>query len=95
MIYACPFCGRKVWKIVESGISTCSNCGRIFDTSSSLHRILAAAWMTRLHQMTDSEAIQLSFELTDYETNIVKEYVVDKDYSHDELLKVLNCQTCS
>ena len=93
MIYACPFCGRKVWKIVKDGISTCNYCGRVFDTSS-FHRILSAAWMVRRHQITVPENIQASFELTDCEIGIIKKYIIEENYSHDELLKVLNRKTC-
>jgi len=93
MIYTCPFCGRRVSRVIKDGITTCNNCGRVFD-SSSFHRILSAAWMARLHDINDIDSIQASFELTNCEAAIIKKYVIDECYSHDELLKIINPKIC-
>jgi hypothetical protein len=89
LIYACPFCGRKLWKILcNEGITTCNHCGRVFDTSS-FHKVLSAAWMARLHKISDPLVMQATFELTDGEIGILRKYVLEEGYTHDELLKVL------
>lgn len=88
MIYSCPFCGRTISRVVKDGITTCNHCGRVFD-SSSYHKILSAAWMSRLHHLDDIEIIKSNYELTDYEADLIKRYVIDSCYSHDELIKIL------
>lgn len=89
MIYSCPFCGRTISRVIRDGITTCNNCGRVFD-SSSLHKILAAAWLVRLHHVEDIETIKANYELSDEEAAIIKQYIIDLSYSHDEFLKVVN-----
>ena len=93
MIYVCPFCGRRISRAINNGITTCNNCHRVFD-SSSYHRILSAAWSVRQDNISDLDAIKLVYELNDCEAQIVKKYVIDDTYSHDELLKVVNQKTC-
>lgn len=94
MIYACPFCGRRLLRVIcKEGISTCTHCHRVFDTSS-YHKILSAAWMVRLMDLYDPEAVQASFELTDCEMGIVKKYVIDEGLCHDDLLRVVGRWVC-
>ena len=94
MIYSCPFCGRKISRAIRDGITTCNNCSRVFD-SSSYHRILAAAWVARLQDMYNIEALQASLELTDCEASIIQKYVIEKNFNHDELIKVIPVNLCS
>lgn len=50
--------------------------------------------MSRLHHIDDINSIQASFELTDCEAKIIQKYVIEKNYSHDELLKVVDPKIC-
>jgi len=93
MIYLCPFCGRKISRAIQDGITTCNNCGRVFD-SSSYHKVLSAAWMARRDSLTEIEHLKAAYELTDCEAGLIKRYVVDECNSHDDLIKILDHKTC-
>lgn len=93
MIYTCPFCGKKVSRAIRDGITTCNNCHRVFD-SSSFHKILSAAWLSRNHDINHITALQEMCELSECEAEIVEKYVINECLSHDELLKVINPKTC-
>ena len=93
MIYVCPFCGRRVSRAINDGITTCNNCNRVFD-SSSYHKILSAAWLARRDEIIDIIALRAMYDLNDCEANIVSRCVIDQCYSHDELVKELNHKIC-
>lgn len=94
MICLCPFCGTRVGRPIQDGISTCNHCHRVFD-SSSYHRLLSVAWLIRKQNLYNIEAVKSSCEyLTDCELAILEKYIVDGDYSHDEFLKVIDKKTC-
>jgi Zn-finger protein len=84
-MHYCPFCGHLLEQTLKEGISSCSNCHRVFD-SCSQNRILSAAWQIRRRNLETVEEIEfLSIE----ELEFVKEYILDKRYCHDEFLKLL------
>jgi hypothetical protein len=93
MIYLCPFCGKKVSRAIEDGITTCNNCSRVFD-SSSHHKILSAAWMARRDNLFDVDCLKAAYDLTDCEAKLIKKYVIDECHSHDDLIKILNSKIC-
>jgi hypothetical protein len=87
MIYLCPFCGRDLDRKLTEGITSCQNCGRVFD-SSPFHRILSAAWaISRWH--TNLEKIVEKYDLEPTEINVLNHYVVGLDYDHEQLLKTI------
>lgn len=87
-IHLCPFCGRSLDKSIEDGITTCNNCGRIFD-SCDYNRLLSAAWVVRREYIIDSEVLKKKCGLSDDETKFITEFVIDKEYTHDEFLSVM------
>lgn len=94
MITICPFCGHRIGRPIDDGITTCLNCTRVFDTSP-YHRILSAAWLIRKQNLYNLEAIKGSMEdLTDCELQILEKYVIDDDMPHEEFLKKIDKQTC-
>jgi hypothetical protein len=94
LICICPFCGHRIGRPIEDGITTCSNCQRVFDTTP-YHRILSAAWLIRKQNLYNLEAIKGSMEcLTDCELKILDKYIIEQDLHHDEFLKVINHKTC-
>ena len=88
MIYLCPFCGRNLDYKLEDGITTCSNCGRVFD-SSSYHKMLAAGWAVRRWHLYDLEALSKKCNLNPSEADILNYYVIALDYPHDEFCHLL------
>ena len=83
MINYCPYCGRKISRVIVDGITTCNNCQRVFD-SSPYHRILAAAWLIRRQDVYDIETVQSICNLTSCEAGIVKKYVIDANGNTDK-----------
>lgn len=84
MIRICPFCGHKLKNCISEGITTCSNCERVFD-SSRKNKILSASWMVRKWH-ADLENLDLKEE----DKKIIQDYIVEKLFSHDEFLKVID-----
>jgi len=87
MIYLCPFCGRDLDRKLIDGITTCSNCNRLFD-SSSYHKILSAAWAIRRWHTTLDKIVE-KYILTDLEAAVLNHYVINLGYAHDQFLKVI------
>lgn len=83
MIRICPFCGHKLKNTISEGITTCSNCERVFD-SCRKNYLLSASWMVRKWHI-DLDSIDLNEE----DKKIIQEFIVEKDMSHDEFLKVM------
>ena len=83
----CPFCGRHIQAMVRPGITSCGNCGRVFDTCS-LNRTLSYAWLCRRESVSDPHILD-NFDLTPEEIRPIVEYVVKGGYSHDEFYKYL------
>lgn len=83
----CPFCGRTLQQKLIDGISSCSNCYRVFD-SSQKNRLLSAAWYIRHLCLMDTNNLRSDNELTDVELDFLIKYVYEKGYNHDELLKL-------
>jgi hypothetical protein len=88
MIILCPFCGNKLKNKLQDGISSCDYCQRIFD-SSSYHKILSALWISRNWHVHDLEIIQRHCELTAPEAAVVDKYVLQLDYTFDELVAAM------
>lgn len=87
----CPYCGCKLDAPLDAGITTCSRCGRIFD---SCHRnvVLSAAWLVRREHIIDWDTLQFRSHLIDDDLLFVYHYVVDMGYAHDELIKVIDAE---
>ena len=85
----CPYCGHSLYQMLIEGISSCSHCNRIFD-STIRNRLLSVAWAIRHHYFKSIEEIKFSNILTDKEAEFVEKYVLDEGYSHDEFLKVVD-----
>lgn len=83
----CPYCGHALPHTIKSGIGTCINCSRVFDTSP-FNRLLSAGWLVRRQDIcheSQLEAYGFSFE----EAVFVIAFVSANGFSHDEFIKVL------
>jgi hypothetical protein len=72
---------------LKEGISSCTNCSRIFH-SGEYYKILAAGWAVRHNKIKSKEAL-LEIGLTEEQANIVSFFVLEEGISHDEMLEVL------
>lgn len=86
MIKLCPYCGFKLKPPLRDGIKGCDNCLRVFDCSC-YHKLLSASWLYKNWHI-DICTIREQCELNDCETALVEKYVVDRGFTHDDLLKV-------
>lgn len=89
MIYLCCHCGVKLNNPVKYGFTTCNNCNKILD-SSDKNKVLSACWAARRSNVDDVESVKQMYELTDKQAAFVQEYVVEKSFTHDEVLKILD-----
>jgi len=89
MIYYCPYCGYALQEALGNGIAGCSNCSRVFD-SSTYNKLLATSWYARRRNIWHLESLVRDCNLTKEEAEIIGPYICDEGYSHDEMLKLLN-----
>jgi len=87
MLY-CPFCGHILDAPLANGISSCSNCNRLFDSSIN-NRLLSAAWHVRRRNVTLDELQHFDF-LTQDQIEFIEDYVIEAGYTHDELIRFIN-----
>jgi hypothetical protein len=88
MIDRCPFCGYLLELGIKDGITGCNNCNRIFG-STSKNKILSAAWVVRREGLEEIEIIKKRCNLTNEESDIVENYIINEGYNHDDFLKFL------
>jgi hypothetical protein len=88
MIAYCPHCGFRLRQPILYGITGCSNCNRIFD-SSALNRILSASWLARKKQVESQDAL-VNYGYTQAEAEMVIKYVINSKHTHEEFIKILN-----
>jgi hypothetical protein len=81
----CPNCGYSIAKLCD-GISTCKNCHRTFDTSQ-INRLLSAAWSVKKLNLSIEDLLYYN-NLSDEEVDFIHDNVINKGYTHDELLKL-------
>jgi hypothetical protein len=88
MIKLCPFCGHSIGRPLVNGITTCEHCSQVF-SSSLRNKILSAAWVVRKWHIHDKETLKQKFDFPEIAINTVEKYVINLDYSHDQLLEVI------
>jgi hypothetical protein len=87
MIAFCPHCGHRLRQPILHGITSCSNCHRIFD-SSALNRVLSASWLARKKQVQSEDAL-MSYGYTQSEAELVIKYVIESHHTHEEFVRIL------
>lgn len=88
MLLSCPHCGHNLDTPLKDGIGSCGHCNRVYDTSP-FNRILSAAWYIRRHNCADVDQL-MHAGVKEPDAYVALALAYDADYSHDELLKVLN-----
>lgn len=74
MINLCPFCGSWIKPRLLDGITTCSDCDRIFDCSEK-NRFLAAAWACKKQHFVEEDSVCQIYELSDQYKPLLKAYI--------------------
>ena len=87
MIQVCPNCGHALQRGLSDGLTHCSHCNQVFD-SSDYNRLLSAAWQIRKEHLS-LEQVKWQLNLGDDFSILVFSFVNDHGYSHEEFMKVL------
>ena len=87
MIQVCPNCGHSLQRELNDGLTHCTHCNQLFD-SSDYNRLLSAAWQVRREHLS-LEQIRWQLKLDNDLCILVNTYINDYGYSHDEFVKLL------
>lgn len=87
MIAYCPHCGHSLHHAIVHGITSCSNCNRVF-SSTPFNRLLSASWLARRKGISCEEAL-IAQGYTEEEACLVVTYVVDQGFTQEEFVAVL------
>lgn len=88
MMLLCPYCGNRLQRPLQSGITSCCHCNRIFDTSD-YHRVLSGGWLVRKWNLCCPEQL-LEHGYTQDEAELIVGLIFDQQYSHQEFLKIVD-----
>jgi len=83
MILLCPYCGYNLPKPLNSGIASCVNCQRVFDSCNN-NQLLSAAWYIRKHDVLDAEYLSYRCGLDVNDAEFVLVHVYDECMNHEE-----------
>lgn len=86
MIHLCPYCGYTLNPKLQSGLTSCERCNRVFD-DSLLHRLLSAAWVAKKWHITEVETLRTKCSLSQNEAELVYELMVKECHTHDEFCR--------
>jgi predicted nucleic acid-binding Zn-ribbon protein len=75
---------------IQDGITSCENCGRVFDDSPK-HRLLSATWSCRKNHILYAEDVKDIYGLEDAQVAIVQTFI-DRSYSQDEVFRFLTAK---
>lgn len=84
----CPYCGHQIPRPLSSGISSCVNCCRVFDSSQD-NTLLSMAWLVRRKHINDFETLMDRYGMTEEDAKFVIKHVADGCCSHEEFLKII------
>ena len=87
MIKTCPFCGHDLSKELIDGLTSCGNCGQIFD-ASDMNQLLSAGWLIRKHHYNHDQ-LKWHTKLDDHFLRMAMKMVGEENLSHQEYLKYL------
>jgi Zn-finger nucleic acid-binding protein len=88
VIILCPYCGYKLQSKLQSGITSCDSCNRVFD-ASSYHKILSAFWTFHRWHLYDIGTLQKHCQLNEDEENVVAQ-AIDAGLSFDDFYKKIH-----
>ena len=87
MIQLCPNCGYQLSCELKDGLSHCSHCNQVFD-SSDYNKLLSVAWQIRKEDLS-LEKIKWQTKLDDDLALFVYLFVVEQQYNHQEFSLLL------
>lgn len=87
MIQVCPTCGHELSEQLKDGLTHCSHCNHIID-SSDLNKLLSAAWQVRKSHWS-LEQLKANARLDDEFAILVYTFVAENSYSQEEFSRLL------
>jgi hypothetical protein len=88
MIILCPFCGHKLPLPLNSGISSCVNCNRVFDSSKN-NFLLSTAWLVRKRNISDPQYLIDYIQSSKEDAEFVINHIFEKCCSHEDFLNII------
>lgn len=88
MIELCPHCGHHLPQSISDGITGCTHCRRVFD-SSHFNRLLSTSWLVRRKQISDVETLIQRWGVKPDDAAFVIENVVDECMGQEEFFHFL------
>lgn len=87
MIQVCPNCGTPLTHPLKDGLTHCSHCNQIVE-SSVYNKLLSSAWILRKKNIS-IEQLKFLTNLSDAMGIFVYSFVVENNYSHEDFMQVL------
>ncbi len=87
MITVCPNCGQLLNNYLSDGLTHCSNCNNVFD-SSRFNLILSASWIVRRKSLPPP-ALASWLGLSESDAELVYKSIEEDAMSHDEFIRLL------
>lgn len=94
MILFCPFCGHKLPSPLVSGMCSCSNCCRVFD-SSRHNVVLSASWLSRKLHISDPHYLVDRLGISFQDAEFIIEHVAIGCCTHQEFEVIMNANLCA
>lgn len=88
MLIFCPYCGSRLPRPINHGITSCVCCKRVFD-SSAANKLLSAAWFVRNQNVDCIEYLSEYYQITHEQAAFVIEHVFDKCLGHEDFVKIV------
>jgi len=87
MITVCPNCGQSLNRYLSDGLTHCSNCNIVFD-SSVYNLILSASWIVRKQSLPPATLVSW-LGLSESDADFVYHSIEEEGISHDEFICLL------
>lgn len=83
----CPNCGQLLQCELIDGLTHCSHCNQVVD-SSDYNKLLSAAWQVRKKHL-ELEQIKIQLKLDDDLCIFVYTFIFEYNYTHQEFMQLL------
>ena len=87
MILACPHCGFDLHHELKDGLTQCSNCNQLVE-SSDFHKLLSASWLVRKNHFS-LEQLKYHLKIDDEFAILAYTFVNEHSYSHQDFIALL------
>lgn len=84
----CPHCGHRLPLPILDGITGCSNCRRVFD-SSKHNKMLSLAWVVRKQHISEPDYLVYHHGCSRPDAEFLINFVFEGCYNHEEFARLL------